>query len=103
MVAVSEHPPIPGYELLELLARTGHLIYLARQSKAGRLVRLNVVHSCGDFGQRVADRLRQQAQVLATLDHPNIVRLVDVGDAQGYGFFSALEDVEGGSLAEMVP
>jgi hypothetical protein len=46
---VSEHPPIEGYELIQLLVRNGHLTYLARQSSTGRLVRLNVVHSRGDF------------------------------------------------------
>jgi serine/threonine protein kinase len=98
---VSEHPPIPGYELLELLGRNGHLIYKGRQSTTGRLVRLNVVHSGGEFGQMVADGLRQQAQVLAALDHPNIARLIEVGEAQGHGFFSAMEYIEGASLAEM--
>jgi serine/threonine protein kinase len=99
---VSELPPIPGFELLELLGRNGHLIYKARQATTGRLVHLNVVHSCGDFGQGVAENLRRQAQLLAGLDHPNILRVIEVGAAQGYGFFSALEYVEGGSLAEMV-
>ena len=99
---MSEHPPIPGYDLLKLLGRNGHLIYLARQSSSGCLVRLSVVSSSGEFSQLVADGLRQQAQVLATLHHPNIVRLVEFGDEQGYGFFSALEYVEGGSLAEKV-
>ena len=94
-----EHPPIPGYELLQLLGRNGHLIYLARQSSTGRLVRLNVVHSWREWGQMVADRLRKQAEVLAALDHPNILRTVEVGDAPGYGFFSALEYREGGTLA----
>jgi serine/threonine protein kinase len=99
---VDEHPPIPGYELVELLGRNGHLIYKARQRTTGQLVRLNVVHSSGEFGQMVADGLRQQARVLATFDHPNIVRLVEIGEAEGYGFFSALQYVEGASLAEMV-
>jgi serine/threonine-protein kinase len=102
VVAVSEYPPIPGYDLLELRGRNGHLVYLARQSRTGRLVRLNVVNSDGEFGQMVADRLRQQARALAALDHPNIVRLVEIGDAQGHGFFSALYYVDGGSLADMV-
>lgn len=71
-------PPVPGYELLKLLGRNGHLIYLARQTSTGRLVHLRVVHSSGDFGRMIAEDLRQQAQVLAGLDHPNIARLVEV-------------------------
>jgi serine/threonine protein kinase len=97
---MSEHPPIPGFELLRLLGRNGHLIYLARQSSNGRLVHLNVVHSSGDFARAAADRLRRQAALLASLDHPNILRLIEVGDAQAYVFFSALEYAEGGCLAD---
>jgi serine/threonine protein kinase len=99
---VSEHPPIPGYELLELRGRNGHLIYLARQSSSGRLVHLNVVHSAGNFGRMVAEGLRQQATLLAALDHPNVLRLVQVGEAQDYGFFSALEYAAGGCLADKI-
>jgi eukaryotic-like serine/threonine-protein kinase len=102
VVAVPEHPPIPGYELLRLLGRNGHLVYLARQSSSGCLVYLNVVHSGGDFGRMVADGLRQQAALLAALDHPNIVRSVGIGDAPGHGFFSALEYADGGCLADKI-
>jgi len=101
-VAMSEHPPIPGYELLRLLGRNAHLIYLARQLSSGRFVHLNVVHSSGDFGRMVAGSLRQQAALLATLDHPNILQPVEVGEAQGYGFFSALEYAGGGCLADKI-
>ncbi|MFZ4083261.1 MAG: serine/threonine-protein kinase [Pirellula sp.] len=97
---MSEHPPIPGFELLQLLGRNGHLVYLARQSNSGRLVFLNVVHSSGDFGRGVAERLRQQARLLASLDHPNILRPVEMGDAQAYGFFTALEYADGGRVAD---
>jgi serine/threonine-protein kinase len=99
---VDEHPPIHGYELVELIGRNGHLIYKARRSATGQLVWLNVVHSGGEFGQVVAEGLRQQARILTALNHPNIVRLVEVGEAPGYGFFSALDYVEGTSLALMV-
>jgi serine/threonine-protein kinase len=102
VIAVSKHLPIPGYELLKLLGYDGHCIYLARQSSSGRLVYLNVVHSSGEFGRQVAQRLRRHAALLATLDHPNILRPVEVGDAEGYGFFTALEYAEGGFLSDKV-
>lgn len=50
----------------------------------------------------VAEKLRQQAKALENLDHPNIVRLIELRDAQDYGFFSAIEFVDGESLAEVV-
>jgi serine/threonine protein kinase len=95
-----EQSPIPGYELVELQQRNGHLVYLARDTNDRRLVRLSVVNSAGDFGRMVADGLRQQAAVLATLDHPNILRTLEVGDADGRGFFSALEYAGGGDSTQ---
>jgi serine/threonine protein kinase len=98
---VDEHPPIPGYELVELLGRNGHLVYKARQLTSGQFVWLNVVPSGGEFGRIVAEQFRHKARVLAILDHPNIVRLVEMGEAEDFGFFSALQYVEGASLAEI--
>lgn len=101
-VAMSENRRISGYELLRLLGRNHHLIYLARQSRSGRLVHLNVVDSSGDFGRMAAEKLRQQAALLGTLDHPNNLRPVEVGDAQDRGFFSTIEYAGGGCLADKV-
>jgi len=61
-----------------------------------------VVHAGGDFGRRVAERLRHRATLLASLQHPNIVGLVEIGDASGHGFYCAVEQIEGESLGEMI-
>jgi serine/threonine protein kinase len=50
----------------------------------------------------VADGLRRQAALLGTLDHPTILQPVEVGEAQGYGFFSALEYAGGGCLTDKI-
>jgi len=57
-----------------------------------------------DIGQgRAADnrrqRLRTEAMALATLDHPRVVRVYDLGEHDGQPFL-AMEYVEGGSLAD---
>lgn len=90
---------IGDYEILAKVAegRMG-IVYKARQRRLNRIVALKRILG-GDLAG--ADGLRQQAQVLGALDHPNIVRLIEVGEAQGHGFFSALEYVDGASLAEM--
>ena len=41
---MTEHPPIPGYELVRLLGHNGHLIYLARHLGSGQFVELHEVH-----------------------------------------------------------
>ena len=50
----------------------------------------------------VADRLRQHAMLLGTLDHPNILRAVEVGDAPDHGFFCVVEHTEGGCLDDRI-
>lgn len=50
----------------------------------------------GDPG--VVARFRREAEVLAALDHPNVVRLLDAGE-----WWLATEFVEGPSLRELAP
>lgn len=49
----------------------------------------------------VRQRLRSEAQLLAQLNHPNIVRILDFEDQENYPFV-ILEFVEGLSLAELI-
>ena len=46
---------------------------------------------------REAARFRGEAEVLARLEHPNIVRIYEVGEYEGGPYF-AMEFVTGGSL-----
>lgn len=88
-----------GYELLEEIARGGMgVVYRARQLSLNRIVALKVVlhgpFSSADFVRR----FRKEAQVVASLHHPNIVAVYEVGE-QGGNHFLALEYVEGRSFA----
>jgi len=44
---------------------------------------------------------QQEARLLATLDHPNVVRLLDFGEVKG-SLLLALEHVDGGDLAALM-
>jgi serine/threonine protein kinase len=95
-----ERPSVPGYEILEELGRGGMgIVYKARQLGLNRTVALKMVLPGIRTGPKDRARFRAEAAVIARLQHPNIVRIYDVGEAAGRPYF-VLEFVAGGSLAQ---
>jgi serine/threonine protein kinase len=99
---VAGAPALPGYEVLGELGRGGMgVVYKAREIELNRLVALKVIR-----GEALADsselaRFRVEATAAARLQHPNIVRIYQVGASSGWPYL-ALEYVDGGNLAQWV-
>jgi len=90
-------PIVPGYELLGELGRGGMgVVYRARQRGLGRMVALKMVLN-SQASQEELDRFMLEAHAVATVEHPNIVQIYDVGEYKGLPYFS-LEFVDGGPL-----
>ncbi len=91
---------IPGYELIRELGRGGMgVVYLARQSGLGRLAAVKMILA-GEFSRpRDRARLQAEAEAVARLDHPNLVKIYEIGQWEGRPFFS-MEYVDGPRLAE---
>jgi WD40 repeat protein len=90
---------VPGYEILEELGRGGMgVVYKAKQIGLKRLVALKMILHGNFADQEQRARFQSEAEVVARLQHPNIVQIYEVGEHQGLPFFS-LEYVSGGSLA----
>ena len=73
------------------------VVYKARHLKLNRVVALKMILAGGHAGPQTQARFLAEAEVVARLQHPNIVQVYDVGEAGGLPYFS-LEFVEGGSL-----
>ncbi len=90
-------PEVPGYEILDELGEGGMaIVYLAKQLRLNRLVALKMLHA-GSIGPINAVRFEKEAEMVASLQHPNIVQIHDVGHT-GERLYLALEYMPGGSV-----
>src|SRR6516225_10958376 len=90
-------PRVPGYEVEALLGRGGMgVVYKARHLALKRTVALKML-AAGYCHPGERARFRAEAEADARLQHPNIVQIHEIGEADGRPFI-ALEYVAGGSL-----
>ncbi len=88
-----------NYQVLEEIARGGMgVIYRARQRHSRRIVALKrVFHHQADCRETLK-RFRREVEAAASLDHPNILPIYEVGETDGVPFFS-MKFAAGGTLA----
>src|SRR6184192_4604938 len=95
---------IGNYQILEEIGRGGMgVIYRARQRHSRRIVALKRILSYHADAQETLARFRREAEAVASLDHPNILPIYEVSEAEdGLPFFS-MKYAEGGSLRTAAP
>jgi eukaryotic-like serine/threonine-protein kinase len=92
-------PTVPGYEILGELGRGGMgVVYLARAVRLNRVVALKMLLPGGLDSPEAVARFRAEAETVARLQHPNVVRVHAVGEHAGLPYFE-MEYVIDGSLA----
>lgn len=98
--------PLPAtigpYKIESLFKKGGmSLIYLARHPKTSATVIVKVVLPQFLKNKQIVTRLIREARILGLADHPNIVKLYDLGQWEN-GLFIAMEFVQGISLKQFI-
>jgi eukaryotic-like serine/threonine-protein kinase len=90
------------YELQELLGTGGmSSVYRAHDTLLERDVALKILHEHHHEDEEYVERFRREARAVAQLSHPNIVTVIDRGEADGRQFI-VFEYVEGRTLKDVV-
>jgi eukaryotic-like serine/threonine-protein kinase len=90
------------YLLEEEIAHGGMgVVYRARQRSLGRVVAIKLLLLGRYSSAASVERFQREAKAVASLRHPHIVSVYEVGECDGQHFF-AMEFVEGGTLAEIL-
>jgi serine/threonine protein kinase/tetratricopeptide (TPR) repeat protein len=103
-----QHVLTPGYllaqryEVLGLLGEGGMgAVYKARDVELGRMVALKVIRRELAGNRAILDRFKQELILATQVTHKNVVRIYDLGEADGTKFIS-MEFVEGEDLRTLI-
>jgi eukaryotic-like serine/threonine-protein kinase len=99
----ADGPRLGGRYRMGALLGTGGMgeVWAARDLLLGRAVAVKVLGGALAGDGRAAERLRREARAAARLDHPNIARVLDLGEHDGRPYL-VMELLEGESLAARI-
>lgn len=89
---------IPGYRVHGQLGKGGMAeVFLATQESLSRKVAIKVLRSAED--EAFSKRFIQEAHIVASLNHPSIITIYDIGRLADGRYYLAMEFLPGGDLA----
>ncbi|MEM9412062.1 MAG: protein kinase, partial [Planctomycetota bacterium] len=95
-------PSLPGFEI-HAIAGTGGMgiVYQARQRSLDRIVAIKVLHSTAPNDLERIRRFKNEADSIASINHPNVISIYEIGQHDGLPFI-VLEYVHGPNLSEII-
>lgn len=98
---VLEGHALDHFQLESLIGGGGMgAVFRARDARLDRIVAVKVMPRVGEDTELLR-RFRNEAQSAARLDHPNIARVYDVGEHEGW-YYIVFEFIEGTNLRDLV-
>ena len=102
---MQEPPKIPDigkYHILELVGEGAMgVVYKARDSVLDRTVAVKVMNDAIARQDELRTRFLREAQAAASLQHPNVVSIYDLGEVDGH-LYIAMEFVQGADLEALM-
>ena len=96
------HVVAQRYEVLSLLGEGGMgAVYKARDIELNRLVAFKVIRPELSGNRAILDRFKQELILATQVTHKNVVRIYDLGEAEGLKFIT-MEYVEGEDLRAVI-
>ncbi|NLI80051.1 MAG: protein kinase [Candidatus Riflebacteria bacterium] len=99
--AGKELEEIGGYRLFEMLGQGGMGQVFRAEAPDGKRYALKVMAAASAESPELQERFEREMSIMASLDHENIVRLVDRGTSGSARFF-VMELVEGTTLRHLI-
>lgn len=91
---------IPGYRIEKTIGEGGMATaYLSVQESLGRLAVLKVLNTSNRDSKENVERFLNEGRIVASLNHPNIITIYDIGIAEDFMYIS-MEYIEGGDLRQ---
>lgn len=93
---------IPGYQIQREIGRGGMAtVYLAIQESLDRPVVLKILDTTiADKTEDLISRFLAEGRLVASLNHPNIITIYDIGIANDSNLYISMEYVQGGDLKQ---
>ena len=102
VAAPSMPASIGAYRVLEPIAAGGMgMVYKAQHPKLKRTVAIKLLPLAQWAGSAAVARFEREMEVIGSLDHPNIVRASDAGDADGMHYL-VMDFIDGLDLSRLV-